>query len=190
MRKPAASGIREQDQAVFLRQRFEQLLALFVAVNAKAIRQQDHGIGQMGKPGRIVLTLHNEHPACMDHFVFLHRPLPAICQPAQRCFQQDLVIGRLAFQALVQFQQHLHTVFDLAQRVMRGCFGRPLEPVITALIAKILEYRAVIFPFCCPQLDPVQIHIAADHGRCNGNGLLLQAQQSLQLLQAPVAFWP
>ena len=64
---------------------------------------------------------------------------------------------------------------------MRGCFGRPLEPVITALIAKILEYRAVIFPFCCPQLDPVQIHIAADHGRCNGNGLLLQAQQSLQL---------
>ena len=78
MRKPAASGIREQDQAVFLRQRFEQLLALFVAVNAKAIRQQDHGIGQMGKPGRIVLTLHNEHPACMDHFVFLHRPLPAI----------------------------------------------------------------------------------------------------------------
>ena len=37
--------IREQDQAVFLRQRFEQLLALFVAVNAKSIRQQNHGIG-------------------------------------------------------------------------------------------------------------------------------------------------
>ena len=76
-KKACRVRIRQQDQAVFLRQRFEQLLALFVAVNAKAVGQQDHGIGQMGKPGRIVFAFHNEHPAGMDHFVFLHRPLPA-----------------------------------------------------------------------------------------------------------------
>ena len=70
--------IRQQDQPVFLRQRFEQLLALFVFVNAKSIRQQDHGIGQVRKAGGIVFALHDQHPAGMDHFILHHRPLPAI----------------------------------------------------------------------------------------------------------------
>ncbi len=62
--------IREQDQAVFLRQRFQQLLAFFVLVDAKAICQQDHGIGQVGKAGGIVFALHNEHPAWYGSFIF------------------------------------------------------------------------------------------------------------------------
>ena len=42
-------------------------------------------------------------------------------------------------------------------------------------------HRTVIFPLCRPKLYPVQVHIAADHRRRNGNGLLLQPQQGLQL---------
>ena len=76
MRKPAASESVSRIRPFFLRQRFEQLLALFVFINAKTIRQQDHGIGQVGKAGRIVFALHDQHPVGMDHFVLLHRPLP------------------------------------------------------------------------------------------------------------------
>ena len=64
---------------------------------------------------------------------------------------------------------------------MGGSLCRALQPVVAALIAKILVHRTVIFPLCRPKLYPVQIHIAADHGGCNGNGLLLQPQQGLQL---------
>ena len=69
--------IREQDQTVFLRQRPEQLLALFVFINAKTIRQQDHGIGQVRQTDGIVLALHDQHPVGMDHLALHHLPLPA-----------------------------------------------------------------------------------------------------------------
>ena len=70
--------IGEQNQPVFLRQRLEQLLAFFIAVNTETVGQQDHGVGQVGKPGRIILTLHDQHPAGMDYFMFVHLPLPAM----------------------------------------------------------------------------------------------------------------
>ena len=65
---------------------------------------------------------------------------------------------------------------------MRRRFGRALEPVIAALVAKVLEHRTVVLFAGRAQLDPVQVHIAADHGRRDGNGLLLQAQKGLQFL--------
>ena len=82
---------------------------------------------------------------------------------------------------MVQLQQHLQTGLQLGQSVVGGSLCRALQPVVATLIAKIFVHRAVIFPLCHPQFDPVQIHIAADHRRRNGNGLLLQPQQGLQL---------
>jgi len=43
--EPGGIGIGEENQAVFFRQGFQQLLAFFVLVDAKAVCQQDHGIG-------------------------------------------------------------------------------------------------------------------------------------------------
>ena len=75
--EPGGIGIGEEDQAVFLRQGFQQLLAFFVLVDAKAVCQQDHGIGQVGKAGGIVFALHHQHPVGVQQFSFTHRPLPA-----------------------------------------------------------------------------------------------------------------
>ena len=66
-----------QDQAVFLRQRFEQLLALFILINAESIGQKDQRVRQVGKACRIVFAFHHQHPVGVEKFSFAHRPLPA-----------------------------------------------------------------------------------------------------------------
>ena len=72
---------------------------------------------------------------------------------------------------------------------MAGRFGRALEAVVAALVAEILEDNTVALSLGGPQLDPVQVHIAADHGGGDGDGLLLQAEKGLHFLHAPVAFF-
>ena len=62
---------------------------------------------------------------------------------------------------------------------MAGGLGRALEPVIAALIAELLENGAVALASGAAQLDPVEVHIAADECRRDGDRLLLQPEQSL-----------
>ena len=70
-------GIRQQDETVFPSQRLEQLLAFFILVDGKAVRQQDHRIRQVRKPRCIVFSFHDQHTAGVDKIFLVHRPLPA-----------------------------------------------------------------------------------------------------------------
>ena len=93
--EPGGVRIREQDEPVFLCQRLEQLLALFILINAESVGQKDQRVRQVGKAGRIVFAFHHQHPVGVEKFSFAHRPLPA---SAEGCFQQHLRVYGLAFQ--------------------------------------------------------------------------------------------
>ena len=69
-------GVRQEDQAVFVGQLFEELLTLLILIDAEAVRQQDHGVGQVGETGRIVFALHDEHTVGVQQFQFLAHLLP------------------------------------------------------------------------------------------------------------------
>ena len=66
-----------------------------------------------------------------------------------------------------------HSIKELGQGVVAGRLRRALEPVVAALVAKVLEHGVIVLPLGRAQLDPVQIDVAADHGSSDGDRLLL-----------------
>ena len=69
-------GVRQQDEAVPAGQCLEKLLTLLVLIDAEAVRQQDHGVRQMGQAGGVVLALHDEHTVGVQQFLFFAHLLP------------------------------------------------------------------------------------------------------------------